>query len=142
MMDSVLWIRNRHSIRVGAEYQLSAFRNWQPGNSSGYFTFGTLATMNLLTRQQGNGFASFLVGLPDSSSVQYYLYGKRDSKFEMSWPYSGGYLQDDIRIGKKLTVNAGLRWERTAGRREAHNWQSSFDFAPAGSVTQAWMDSR
>ncbi len=95
--------------------------------------------MNLSTRQQGNGFASFLVGLPDSSNVQYYLYGKRDSKFEMSWPYSGGYLQDDIRVSKKLTVNAGLRWERTAGRREAHNWQSSFDFG-AGQVRYAGVD--
>jgi hypothetical protein len=127
--DSLLWIRGRHSIKVGAEFQRLASVLWQPVSSCCTFTFGVLATMNLSTRQQGNGFASFLVGLPDTSNVNYYLFGDKTNHFKFTWPYYSGYFQDDIRVNRKLTVNVGLRWERTGARREAHNWQSSFDFS-------------
>ena len=127
--DSLLWIRNRHTIRFGGEYQMLRSDTYQPSTSGGSFTFGTLATMNLSTKQQGNGFASFLVGLPDSSNVNYYLYGNTANTFELSWPYYEAYLQDDIRVSKNLSVNVGMRWEMTGGRTEAHDWQSSFDFA-------------
>ena len=137
--DSLLWVKNRHSIRIGGEYDRLASVLWQPGTSGGSFTFGILATMNLATRQQGNGFASFLVGLPDTSNVNYYLYGDRNNHYQISWPFYAGYIQDDIRVNKKLTINAGMRWERTGGRREAHNWQSSFDFG-TGLLRYAGVD--
>jgi hypothetical protein len=35
--------------------------------------------------------------------------------------YYGAYLQDDIRIARKITINAGLRWERELGLQEKNN---------------------
>src|SRR5262249_59527664 len=42
-------------------------------------------------------------------------------------PEIAAYFQDDIRVGNKLTVNAGLRWDMYVPWVEVDNRQSNFD---------------
>ena len=53
----------------------------------------------------GSSFASFLLGIPDQAN--------RSNSQELrlrNWDYSP-YIQDDIKLNPKLTVNVGLRWD-------------------------------
>ena len=126
-VDSLFLIHGRHSIRAGGEYRKLRERLWQPGASSGNISFNTLPTMNPLTRLNGVGFASFLLGIPGTSNLN--LYPSQKDRFGFSWNYYAGYLQDDFRVSSKLTLNLGLRWEMTMGRTESQNRQSNFNLS-------------
>lgn len=121
--DSVTLVKGRHSLKLGFEYRKLRSFFWQPQTSSGNFTFNTLPTMDPRTQREGYGFASFLLGMPSNTAFNLYP----TDGFETRWSYFAGYLQDDIRVSRKLTLNLGARWEMTTPRREAKNRQSNFD---------------
>ena len=41
--------------------------------------------------------------------------------------YQGAYVQDDIKLTKKLTVNAGIRWDYEPPRTERYNRETFWD---------------
>ncbi|MBL8219006.1 MAG: TonB-dependent receptor, partial [Bryobacterales bacterium] len=51
--------------------------------------------------------------------------------------YYAGYLQDDIRLSSKLTINLGLRYETEAPYTERYNQINSFDFNIASPLRAA-----
>ena len=123
MSDSIMLAKGRHSLKVGVEYHALQNFTWQPGNSSGSFTFNTLPTMNPQNQQQGVGFASFLLGIPSTTALVLYP----PDGFMNRFSYWGSYIQDDVRLSKRLVLNLGLRWEVTMPRTVDHNRQSNFD---------------
>ena len=70
-----------------------------------------------LTAVAGTGadLADLLLGYPASGS------GFIPTKLYEYADYYASYVQDDIRIAKKLTLNLGLRWEREYGLQERNN---------------------
>ena len=63
----------------------------------------------------GSAFASFLLGLPDSANRS------NSQELELrNWDFSP-YIQDDIKLSPRLTVNLGLRWDIQAPFTENHN---------------------
>jgi len=108
-----------HSLRFGVDLR----ENWRasngPGNSSGNFGFG-----NTYVRQAQNTtnafniglqWAAFMLGAPTSASIS-----TNDSLYLTNRFYSG-YVQDDWKLSRKLTVNLGLRYELEGGFRERFN---------------------
>src|SRR5207249_663794 len=78
---------------------------------------------NVASAAAGHPIASFLLGTPSS--------GRIDSNAEAAFQglYYGFFVQDDIKLTPKLTVNAGLRWEYEAPQTERFNRMSrGFDF--------------
>ena len=60
--------------------------------------------------------AAFLLGLPENSSFVHRAPGYKESSTT-----TGMFLQDDWRVGSKLTLNLGLRWEFETPMVEAEN---------------------
>jgi hypothetical protein len=76
-------------------------------------SFGTLAFNNAWTQQNaltasassGNAVASLLLGYPNTGSV---LNNQAMAYSSHCW---AGFVEDDYRVSRKLTLNIGLRWD-------------------------------
>ena len=70
---------------------------------------------------QGFGMGSLLLGLPTT--------GTQNNTYVGAWAssYFAGYIQDDWRVTKRLTLNLGLRYDVDTPRTERYNRQSYFE---------------
>jgi hypothetical protein len=124
VQDNVVWIKGRHGIKAGAEYRLYRFYPFQVFNPTGGFSFGPGFTqsdqLGAGSPTQGYGLASLLLGTGGFS----FDHVEALTAFHH---YAGGYLQDDWKAAKRLTLNLGLRWDVETGTAESHNRLSYFD---------------
>lgn len=109
IFNNWMWTRGRHTINMGGEYH-HYMAHTISDYSSGQFNFNQASTSLPDSKDSnfpvyGSGFASFLLGLPDSASRT----AKTETQF-YTQDYSS-YLQDDIKLTNRLTVSAGLRWD-------------------------------
>ena len=119
-----------HSVRTGFEYRVYQeadrfFSNAQTGQ----FTFDSTYTRGPLDNSAtspgsiGQSVASLLLGLPGSGSIQ-----RAADYIEQSGSW-GFFVQDDWKISKKLTMNAGVRYEFETPLHERYN-KSTLGFDP------------
>ncbi|UWZ85387.1 carboxypeptidase regulatory-like domain-containing protein [Occallatibacter riparius] len=109
IVNNWMWTRGRHTLNMGGEYH-HYMAHTISDYGSGEFDFhqSTTSVPNSADPnfgKYGSGFASFLLGLPDSASRT----AKTETQF-YTQDYSP-YIQDDIKLTSKLTVSAGLRWD-------------------------------
>jgi len=97
--DRLSWVRGRHSLAFGTsiDRQRSEIRN--------LFLQGGTVTFNGNT--SGMAMADFLLGY-----VGTWTQGAGEYKYFRA-TYPAIYIQDDIKVSPRLTVNAGVRWEPT-----------------------------
>ena len=114
-------LRGNHSIDFG--FETRGYRqNKYNGNStrSGNFIFDPTWTRgpldNATTSPIGQGMASFLLGLPNASS-----YIARNADFAEQSTVWAGYIQDNWRVRRNLTINIGLRYELEGPLTERYN---------------------
>lgn len=106
--DTLSWVHGKHSIKFGGEFRRFRNNNFA-GGTGGTINFGSLN--------------AFLAGTPSSAT-------------ETALPASPGlrvnafdtFVQDDIKLTARLTVNLGLRWEYNGVPSEIHNRLSIYDF--------------
>jgi hypothetical protein len=100
--DNLTKIAGNHSIKAGIYIEYN--RKLQPGSPTytGSYNFG-VDTNNPLN--SGNGFANALLG-------NYSTYSENSGHFVYDVFYWNNefYIQDDWRVGKRLTVNYGIRF--------------------------------
>ncbi len=109
IFDNWMWNKGRHTFNFGGEfhhYWESSLSNY----SAGHFAFSQAETSvpdttNPDFSKWGSSFASFLLGLPDSASRT------SITQVALSTEAFAAYLQDDIKITHKLTLNAGVRYD-------------------------------
>lgn len=111
VVNNWLWTRGRHSYNIGFEYRkVDMDDNECLVACGGQFNFSQRTTSvpdpnNPNFGLYGSSFASFLLGEVDSASRQ------SNNELKMrSYSYSP-YIEDDIRVNKRLTVDLGLRWD-------------------------------
>jgi hypothetical protein len=110
-----------HDLKFGASfYQTWTYTNWAQDNES----YNQQATWNPTTQNGGDGFASMLLGLPNSASRQL---GNAGVSLHMN--VLGFYGQDSWRVSHKLTVNYGLRWDYSSPVTEKDNRLATVDLA-------------
>ena len=128
LRGDVTRIMNNHTIKFGAEYRKLLLNFTQLGQPGGEFTFNSLWTQraagtNTTSTTQGNGFASLLLGVVGSGTIEHTF------DIASASSYFGFYVQDDWKISRKLTLNLGLRWDLDTPHTERFNRLSSFDIS-------------
>jgi len=121
--DKVTWVKRRHVIRVGFDYQHELGSSGYLVYGRGSYTFLNLSTSSLVGTAGGNAYASFLVGAPYQILRDEFppgLVGLISYR-------TGFFAQDDIKLTSKLTVNIGARYDIMPYPREMHNRLSNFD---------------
>jgi hypothetical protein len=122
LSETLSWIHAKHNLRFGGDYR-RVHRDFLGGsNATGTFTFSGTFT--------GSPLADFLLGLPqettiDAAAGKSYL---RDNVMD-------AYAQDDWRVGTKLTLNFGLRYEFYAPYTEKYGRLGMVDTDPGARFT-------
>lgn len=114
LYDNVTISRGTHQLKFGAYLFHLEFNPVNPQTARGSFTFNGQWT--------GNAFADFLLGYPSSAQVGI---GRADENGRSTWFHT--YAQDDWKVRRNLTVNAGLRYEINGQMNDAHNRLSAVD---------------
>ncbi len=120
--DFVSWRHKKHNLRVG--FDVRRVHNDETGgnNPLGSFTFTGYATESATDKANptgatsGSGFADFLLGLPQTTSIQAGLYKIYLRENVYDW-----YANDDFRVAANVTLNFGLRYEYFAPYTEKNN---------------------
>ncbi len=119
-------VLGRHTVKAGMEYRKMFLNFTQLGQPNGQYSFGSQWTQRqagttTTSTTQGNGFASMLIGVPNSGTISHTF----DSAMASS--YWGFYVQNDWRLSRKLTLNMGLRWDADTPHTERYNRLSYWD---------------
>jgi hypothetical protein len=128
--DSVTWVKGRHTINIGGEYRTvhSSYFGTSVGGPNGDYVFAAGSALPEAI-QSTNRQVSLPAGAPSPSSIvsfmegisQYYARavaypgfgppGGGFAPFSMRRYVWSGWVQDDFKVSKKLTLNLGLRYE-------------------------------
>jgi hypothetical protein len=122
--------QGRHSFRFGGEMRI--YReddSFKSNQQSGQFVFDNQFTRPSFATSSNDkeglqAFAAFLLGYPSTMTIV------RASDYSEYSKTFGFFVQDDLRVNNKLTLNLGLRWEFEQPLFERQNKSvSGFDLA-------------
>ncbi|MFB3826644.1 MAG: carboxypeptidase regulatory-like domain-containing protein [Bryobacteraceae bacterium] len=100
--------RGRHFMKFGTRIGQARFNRINPENFAGIFNFERGFTQRDPQRADatsGNAMASFLLGYPAGGGTDVSPESSYENKF------AGLYVQDDIKLTARVSVNVGLRWD-------------------------------
>ncbi len=103
--DTLTWLRGRHTLKFGADLRWSRLNVVQPPSPTGMFTFSSLFTDLPGVANTGTPLASFLLGQVQQFSIDLQTDAIRNRAHIQEY-----FVQDDWRLGDRVTINAGLRY--------------------------------
>lgn len=143
--DNATKVVGKHEIQFGGQLRLD--QQNQRGNSAGTAgaaNFGTFATSLYdprtpvtnpgATPQTGFELANFYLGVAN------YSVNFRPETFYPRWREYALYLQDNLKLTPRLTLNLGLRWEYFSNMRDKAHMLSSFDPTQRAGVLETGME--
>lgn len=109
LFGDIVKVTGNHTLKFGVDARQYRLNTYITGNSGGSYTFGNgwdrAASSSSSTTVVGQDFASFLLGLPTAGQLDVNSYGSYSSY------YYAGFVQDDWRIKRNLTINLGVRFD-------------------------------
>ncbi len=121
-LDSVTIVRGAHTVKLGVDFRTLQGNNLQRAAPSGSYTFAAGLTGNpTAPAGTGSSYATFLLGAVSSANVTTHL-GESQRSHSLS-----GFVQDDWKITRRLTLNLGLRYDYQAQTVENKNGTTNFD---------------
>lgn len=120
--DELSVVRGSHLINAGGEYRAGGAFSTSNNNGSGTFNFSRLNT-GLIGINSGSDIASFLLGMVDNANVN-------DQTVHSTYnfdKYLSLHVGDTWKITHKMTLDLGLRWDRSTPTLEKYNHLSFFD---------------
>jgi hypothetical protein len=118
------WLKGKHEIKFGWDWRALSTFGFDLAGSNGLYIFNRLQTaVPNSTTGSGHEFASLLLGAVQeaTSTVLPILLD------QVEYRYTSGYIQDNWRINKKLTLNLGMRYEVPIGWHIGNGNFSGFD---------------
>jgi hypothetical protein len=112
--DSLSWAAGSHLVKTGVEIRRHALDIVQIIAPNAFFVFASTFPTN-------NAIANLLLGAP----VTFYQ-GLGDFSRDLTNWSIGGYAQDEWRVGRRVTLNYGLRYERINPLIEADDRLNAF----------------
>ena len=126
-------IHGAHTLKAGGDFRVFRYFDLQGFDVTPSFTFNQAWTQQdpfASNPLAGWGLASFLLGAPASGN------GRIIGSAALQFFYLAGYLQDDWRITRRLTLNVGLRYDLETPFTERFNRTSSFDLTVRSAATE------
>ena len=119
--DTISRTRNRHNMRFGLEVKRHEVDIDAPYSADGLLQINTFADFLLGQSAAQNGSPSGVSNVTES--------GGSSGLFRFNERYTdlAAFIQDDIKISQRLTLNIGLRYEIFGPPVEIHGLLSSFD---------------
>lgn len=115
VVNNWLWTKGRHSFNIGGEFRRSYQDDSEQQTAGGQFNFSQRTTSTREKKPdgtpvaafntEGSAFASFLLGIPDSTNRA------NSQEARLRNLALSPYIQDDIKLTTKLTLNVGVRWD-------------------------------
>lgn len=109
LADNITYIRGDHTLRIGVEGKRHSFNTALPEEQATEF-------------EKFDNFTQLLRGVATEADTQFGVTEKRFRFRDVST-----YLADDWKVNRKLTVNAGLRWEWFGWPEEENGLIGNFD---------------
>ena len=126
IVNNWLWTKGRNTFNIGAEFRRSYQDDNEEQTEGGQFSFSqrTTSVQNINDPNfgsYGSAFASFLLGIPDQANRS------NSQELRLRNLDLSPYVQDDIKLTPRLTLNVGVRWDIQAPFTENHNLIVFFD---------------
>jgi len=129
LSDQISWAHGRHTIRGGFTFERIQDNFFLPGPLRGLLVFTSFPDFLLgeSAAQNGSPFSNVFLSFGIS--------GEMDRAFRVN-NYSS-FVQDDIKVSPRLTLNVGLRWEVNGGVSDIYGRLANFWPSLAGGVPPA-----
>ena len=121
--DSVNLEKGRNSFKFGLDYRLQQYSPINNPTPAVNFARVQTASDPGNGENDGNSFASLLLGNTTGGNFNSGLYSEKPRWTSV---YYALFAQDDIKVSNNLTLNLGVRWDVDVPRSEAHNATSNF----------------
>jgi hypothetical protein len=122
LTDFVAYSRGRHTLKFGAEARWQQLNDSNRFDLGGNFNFLELQTANGDGSRQGWPIASLITGAPEFSFATIQSIDPGFRFFEPTF-----FVQDDVKVTPKLTVNLGVRYDIPYPRVEARDRYRGFN---------------
>ena len=136
-IDHISYVRGKHAIKFGGELHRDSFSGGAYGGSRGRIKFIGGAAYTISDSESSSGLEDFFAGAPTNGTL---LIGD-PTRHIHNWGYAG-FVQDDFRVARNLTLNFGLRYEVSTVIKEDHNLLGNFDptLPPTKALIQAGVN--
>ena len=114
------WVKGNHELKFGFDFMSRRFAFFSPTYPVGTYNFNAAYT--------GYGLSDFLFGHPISSDIDITKFFSLQ-RFQPSF-----YIQDNIRLTSKLTLNLGIRNDLVTPWKERHNQIAGFTPGNGGNL--------
>ncbi|MCC6585430.1 MAG: carboxypeptidase regulatory-like domain-containing protein [Bryobacterales bacterium] len=112
-------VKGRHNIKTGGQVRMERIYMISSGNDSGFFAFNAGGSNGpdpqVAAAGSGDEVASFLFGVGASGYID-----RNAAPARQMLNYTM-FVQDDFKLTPKLTISAGLRWDKTGGLTDRYN---------------------
>ncbi|SPF41139.1 conserved exported hypothetical protein [Candidatus Sulfopaludibacter sp. SbA4] len=150
------WVHGNHTYKLGAEWRLNSWTDRNSRGAQGIYNFSANETAdpynntssvngNGIAGSTGNGYASFLLGMVDTATVN----TVQDPQLRrQAW---GLFIQDTWKVTPRFTLDYGLRWDLQSWGHEIHYRWTEFgptvpnpvvNNIPGGILYQGYGDGR
>jgi hypothetical protein len=114
------WTRGAHNISFGGSWTRPHPNGDGTFQADGNMGFSGIITSGTTNTNGGLNMADFVLGYPNS-------YRGGGSQINNAWEHSIGlYAADVWRVGRRLTLNYGLRWEPYIAAKDANGFNTAF----------------